>query len=81
MFFLLTGHRIGFGNFLALPAISARRVANMGELWLSLPATVLRSRIPITNVPTERGTQIARQLANEPCLSRRSWFARNGRIR
>ena len=58
MFFLLTGHRIGFGNFLALPAVSARRVANMGELWLSLPATILRSRIPIINVPTERGSRL-----------------------
>jgi polyisoprenyl-phosphate glycosyltransferase len=57
MFFLLTGHQIGFGNFLALPLISARRVANMGELWLSLPATILRSRIPIIDVPTERGSR------------------------
>ncbi len=57
MFFLLTGHRIGFGNFLALPVVSARRVANMGELWLSLPATILRSRLPIINVPTERGSR------------------------
>lgn len=57
VFFLLTGHRIGFGNFLALPVVSARRVANMGELWLSLPATILRSRIPIIDVPTERGSR------------------------
>jgi len=55
MFLLLTGHRIWFGNFLALPIISARRIASMSELWLSLPATVLRSRLPIINVPTERG--------------------------
>jgi len=55
MFLLLTGHRIGFGNFLALPFASARRVANMGEFWLSLPATILRSRVPIIEVPTERG--------------------------
>jgi hypothetical protein len=55
MFLLLTGHRIGFGNFLALPLSCARRIANMGELWLSLPATILRSRVPIVNVPSARG--------------------------
>jgi hypothetical protein len=58
MFLLLTGYRIGFGNFLALPALAARRVANMGELWLSLPATVLRSRVPIVSVPTQRGYRL-----------------------
>lgn len=55
IFFSLTGYRINFGNFLVLPPVAARRLANMGELWLSLPATILRSRVPIIYVPTERG--------------------------
>jgi glycosyltransferase involved in cell wall biosynthesis len=57
MFRLLTGYRIGFGNFVALPLLAARRLANMGELWLSLPATILRSRVPTVTVPTERGVR------------------------
>src|SRR5262249_37653118 len=51
----LTGHRISFGNFLAMPIVSAQRLVNMSELWVSLPATVLRSRLPIIELPIERG--------------------------
>jgi hypothetical protein len=57
MFALLTGRRIRFGNFMGLPLLAARRIANMGELWLSLPATILLSRVPIISVPTERGVR------------------------
>ena len=57
IFFLLTGRRIKFGNFLVLPSVLARRIANMSELWLSLPATVLLSRAPTVNVPTARSSR------------------------
>jgi glycosyltransferase involved in cell wall biosynthesis len=55
MFLVLTGYRIRFGNLSAMPITAARRLAEMSELWLSLPATILRSRYPIAKVSTERG--------------------------
>jgi polyisoprenyl-phosphate glycosyltransferase len=54
LFLVLTGHRIRFGNLSAMPIAAARRLADMSELWLSLPATILRSHCPIAMVPTER---------------------------
>jgi hypothetical protein len=38
LFLILTGHRIRFGNLSAMPMGVARRLADMSELWLSLPA-------------------------------------------
>jgi polyisoprenyl-phosphate glycosyltransferase len=55
LFVVLTGKKIRFGNFSAMPASAAERLANMSELWLSLPGAILRSRLPITNLRTERG--------------------------
>jgi glycosyltransferase involved in cell wall biosynthesis len=55
LFFLLTGHRISFGNFSAIPIAAARRLVAMNELWVSFPATLIRSRLPIIELPTERG--------------------------
>jgi polyisoprenyl-phosphate glycosyltransferase len=55
IFFVLTGHRISFGNFSAMSASAARRLVAMSELWVSLPATLLRSRLPLVQLPTERG--------------------------
>ena len=55
LFRVLTGQQIRFGNFLAMTIGSARRLVDMSELWLNLPATVIRSRLPIAPVPTSRG--------------------------
>jgi polyisoprenyl-phosphate glycosyltransferase len=55
VFLILTGRRIDFGNFVAMSLDAARRLANMSELWLSLPATLLRSHLPLHLVSTERG--------------------------
>jgi hypothetical protein len=57
IFLILTGVRISFGNFSAMRLGVARRLSNMSELWTSLPAAILRSRVPIIEVPTERGTR------------------------
>jgi hypothetical protein len=58
LFLALTGHRIRFGNLSAMPITVARRLADMSELWLSLPATILRSHYPIVVVPTDRGRRL-----------------------
>jgi hypothetical protein len=58
-FRVLTGRPIGFGNFSAMPRAVAWRLAHMPELWNNLAATVLRSRLPVSLVPTARGTRYA----------------------
>ena len=57
VFRILTGHRISFGNFSAMRIGAARQLVNMSELWLSFPATILRSRLPVLQIPTERGSR------------------------
>jgi hypothetical protein len=55
LFFLLTGRHISFGNFSAISIAAARRLVAMNELWVSFPATLIRSRLPIIEIPTDRG--------------------------
>ncbi len=55
VFSILTGQSIRFGNFCAMRISAARRLADMSKSWLSLPGAMLRSRLPIVRVPTERG--------------------------
>jgi glycosyltransferase involved in cell wall biosynthesis len=55
LFLFLTGHRISFGNFAAMRIGAAQRLVNMSELWVSLPATILRSRLSIVELPIRRG--------------------------
>jgi polyisoprenyl-phosphate glycosyltransferase len=55
VFLLMTGHHISFGNFSAMPISAVQRLVAMSELWMSLPGTILRSRLPMIEVPTERG--------------------------
>ena len=55
LFLVLTGHRISFGNFSAMSITAAQRLVVMSELWVSLPATILRSRLRVVEMSTERG--------------------------
>ncbi len=59
LFFALTGQAINFGNFCAMPMAAVRRLAHMPELWNNLAASVMRSRLPYTSVPTVRGSRSA----------------------
>lgn len=59
LFRLLTGQRIGFGNFSLLPIAAVRRLVHMPELWNNLAASIIRSRLPYLSVPTERGVRFA----------------------
>lgn len=65
MFRHLTGVRLTFGNYCALHPAAARRLAFMPNLWNSLPATCLRSKLPLAAVPTIRGNRYA----GEPKMS------------
>ena len=50
-----TGERLDFGNFCVMDRAAARRLVAMHELWLNLPATVMRSRLELVRVPADRG--------------------------
>ena len=54
LFRILTGQRLDFGNFSLMSPSSARRMTFMAELWNHFPATVMRSRLPVTRVPLNR---------------------------
>ena len=58
-FRLLTGRTISFGNYVLIPTLVARRLVHMPELWNNLAATIMRSRLRYTKVPTERGRRYA----------------------
>lgn len=55
IFRLLTGHTISFGNFLLIPATLLPSVLSRPELIHHIAATLLRTRLPIAEVPTVRG--------------------------
>ena len=56
---VLTGHRVRVGNFSVVPRSALRRLVVVSELWNHYAAAVLRSRIPYSIIPTDRGTRIA----------------------
>ena len=59
VFRLLTGKVITFGNFSFIPAKQLRKLAHVSEIWNNYPGGVIRSRLPYTAVPLERGRRLA----------------------
>ena len=59
IFKLVTGKKIGFGNFSLLSLAYVKRLVMLPDLWNNLAAAVLRSRLPIEEVPIDRGTRYA----------------------
>jgi hypothetical protein len=60
-FQLLTGKVITFGNFSLVPASLLRKLAHVSEIWNNYPGGVIRSRLPYTAIPLERGHRLAGQ--------------------
>lgn len=58
-FRMLTGHSIDFGNYCLIPAPLLTRLVYSPDLWNHLAACIVRSRIPLTRVPIDRGTRYA----------------------
>ncbi|NNE38905.1 MAG: glycosyl transferase family 2, partial [Gammaproteobacteria bacterium] len=58
IFKVLTGHKMGFGNFCLIPARQLSRLIYKDTLWNHFSATVLHSKAPIRMVSTERGERI-----------------------
>lgn len=59
MFHVMTGREISFGNFSLLPNSAVRRLVHMPELWNSLPAAIIRSRLRYRAIDTARGVRYA----------------------
>lgn len=59
VFQLLTGKVITFGNFSLIPAKLLRKLAHVSEIWNNYPGGIIRSRLPYTAVPIERGRRLA----------------------
>jgi polyisoprenyl-phosphate glycosyltransferase len=61
VFRLLTGQDISFGNFSLIPMHLAKRLVCVPSLWNHFAATLLRSRLPLSLVPSVRGRRYAGQ--------------------
>lgn len=59
LFRLLTGKVITFGNFSLIPARLLRKLAHVSEIWNNYPGGIIRSRLPYTATPVERGKRLA----------------------
>ncbi len=55
---LLTGRSISIGNFSVVPWPLVSRLPYIGDIWNHFPASVMRARLPIIKVPTERGSRL-----------------------
>jgi len=60
-FRLLTGRVIDFGNFCLIPRQYLGRITHQADLWNHLAACIIRSRLPLVRVPTDRGRRYAGQ--------------------
>jgi glycosyltransferase involved in cell wall biosynthesis len=56
--FILTGHRIRFGNFSIIPRKLLGRLVVDPNLWLHFAATVVSGRVPYTTIPSRRGVRL-----------------------
>lgn len=59
VFRLLTGKSIAFGNFSYLPGNLTAKVAHVSEIWNHFSGGIIKSRIPYTTLPLERGKRLA----------------------
>lgn len=59
LFLLLTGYSISFGNFSLVPSGFIHNLIHSPNLWSSLSATILRSRIPLVLHPTVRAQRFS----------------------
>jgi polyisoprenyl-phosphate glycosyltransferase len=55
IFKFLTGKKISFGNFSLLPVYAVERICLMTESWNNFPAALIKSKLPISYLKTQRG--------------------------
>ena len=61
IFKMMTGARIDFGNFCLIPQNLLAAVCHNSSSWNHLAATLVRSRLPIRPIPTDRGRRYTGQ--------------------
>jgi glycosyltransferase involved in cell wall biosynthesis len=59
VFKLMTGKVITFGNYSLVPNGLLRKLAFVSEIWNNYPGGVIRSKLPYTSIPLERGKRLA----------------------
>lgn len=59
LFFMLSGRKIGFGNFMAAKMSAVQRLASMQELWTHVAACVLNSKLRVSTCSLDRGARYA----------------------
>ncbi len=57
IFRVLTAHKISFGNFCVIPFERIHNLVYVSDLWNHFSGGVIRSRIPYTGIPLDRGTR------------------------
>lgn len=55
----LTGKVITFGNFSIIPQRRLQNIVRVSEIWNNYPGGVIKSRLPYSSIPTERGKRLA----------------------
>jgi hypothetical protein len=58
MYRVLTGSPISFGNFCFIPADLLKKLVFVSEIWNHFSAGVIRSKLPLMTIPTNRGQRI-----------------------
>jgi polyisoprenyl-phosphate glycosyltransferase len=59
IFRMLTGQPLAFGSFSIIPYAALQSLVRNPAVWNNLPAAVVRSRIPYTELKTNRGMRFA----------------------
>lgn len=55
IFLIVTGRKITFGNFCVIPMRHLKKLVYMDTLWNHLAASILKSKLPLLKLDTERG--------------------------
>lgn len=67
IFRFMTGNWIDFGNFTLIPGCHLYRLSKLPDIWNNFPSGILKSRISITHLPTNRGKRYSGQ--SKMCFS------------
>ena len=57
----MTGKSINFGNFCVIPMPLLKHLVHLPEVWNHLAGSIVRSRMPVLKVATDRGQRYAGQ--------------------
>jgi hypothetical protein len=57
LFRSLTGKKIVFGNFMIIPGNYLHKLVYYSEIWNHLPAGIIKSDLPFTDIPVNRGAR------------------------